>query len=1581
MAKSKDSSPKDPAALAFSAVENALVQPVETSAAEDKPAAKSKASKNSPKPTSRTRSAERIAERAAGIANDDRSSATGILYSLQSKPNNTPYWVALLASIIWGGIIGVLGAFRYADTIANTELLSATVRTPEFAAYVALLVIPILAFFAIAVMTRRANDLRLAASTMTQAAMRLTEPEATASQQIKTVGQAVRREVNAIGDGLDRALSRASELEVMVHNEVNSLERTYADNELRMRALIEELAAQRHAVVTNSDRVRDAISDVHSDFSNQLETVGSEFVSQMKTVGGDITSTIELQSATAKSAVEAAGLTIDGAIADRTSSFENIIQNRQTDLETSLEDSVEKLNIVVDERTAALASAVATRSSELDEILLTRTGELDQSLQGRTDALNQSLDSRTQHFDNAISTRTTELETALESRTDHFNQLVSERSESVAELIAQKTSSFTASFDEKADLLTSALNNGSEAFTGQVDNRILALTSTFEDGASTIAASVDTESAKLSSVLRATGESVLVGMSLRGEEISEQLETMSGKLSDGILGNAENAQAQLSTFSQRFDETLSIQSNNLESSVQSALLQIGGVLEERTDEARNLLMSAGDETVSQLTSRVDEVAVILDSRLKSMDEIVGDKGNKLIDTIDNNSRTLTANAKALEDTLNSQTNNISERLQSNASQLGAMMQQRTQELSTAFDQSGATFRENIDASLREVNETMESRTGQVSTMIESKVAEVNENLGKEIDGAIARLSDAEYGVAGKVTTAMDSIEQSTERLANRVENAVDKSTGVFDAATDHFDQTVAQRVGLTQDALTSSTSTLTQTIENFDQTVAQRVAATKEGLAASTTQFGKSFDEFDQRLAQRVASSQEGISASSDALGRTIDEKVGTLPDMISERANATAERLNEINSSVSGALDKTMSNIDEGASRIAATLEQKIVNMTSDISGDVEVTATRMDQIVRSAMSELQMVSTKLEDLVEVRGIATAQELADKASAMNRVVAVQSETLTKLIDKKAEELETRIGNHQNILSAALENSALSAEEIMARSTTKIESDVNRSLSKLNESNTLLQQVLETSGGNLSALENSIGKHTAQYSDAVRDALTGTDDAGRLMGEHVDALQSTISGLLAEVGDVKSTLEGQAHGFTDAANELTSASMVSIDTIEGGRTALEALAHGFANRAEEIDIRLRTFAQTLATSVGEAEERIAVTQERLDETVRGATNTVSNNLRTLTETAGIEGQRAQTAVQQTQQALVDEMHEAMRQATAQFNETANAMRDTAGQMNQELHATRDELQRGMLELPDETKASAAAMRRVVAEQIEALSELNNIVNAQSSSHSFTAPVSAPRREQVRQEPVRQEPIRTQPAPARPTTQRAAPAANLIPDLQTPHAASREDDISSEQIAALLERQIEQEQRHNEAPRPAPQYNPQRAAPAAQPLAQAPQAPAPSPAAPRETANTEDGDNWVRSLLRNASANQETAGNQRKASSLASLTAEIIGAVEQSALEEAWLRYQNGETGVFSRRLYTLAGQGTYDDVRKKLKRDETFAATAQEYMSEFEQLLRDAARGANPVGDTQAQLTSDRGKVYTMLAHAYGRLG
>ena len=72
-------------------------------------------------------------------------------------------------------------------------------------------------------------------------------------------------------------------------------------------------------------------------------------------------------------------------------------------------------------------------------------------------------------------------------------------------------------------------------------------------------------------------------------------------------------------------------------------------------------------------------------------------------------------------------------------------------------------------------------------------------------------------------------------------------------------------------------------------------------------------------------------------------------------------------------------------------------------------------------------------------------------------------------------------------------------------------------------------------------------------------------------------------------------------------------------------------------------------------------------------------------------------------------------HEMFTQAADRFAEVVEGLKHMAGDMQRELEATRSELRKGILELPQETADSAAQMRRVIVDQIEALAELNRIV--------------------------------------------------------------------------------------------------------------------------------------------------------------------------------------------------------------------------------------------------------------------------
>jgi len=203
-------------------------------------------------------------------ANDDRASIGQIMQSLQRRPARTPFVIASLFTALWT-IAAV--ALVYGFSAQLRQISSEAGWAPTAIGLSGAFGAPIVFFYALASMVARLNDLRIVSNSMATAALRFAEPEIIARDSIVTVGQAIRREVAAMGDGVERALARAAELETLVNNEVAALERAYNDNEVRIRNLLDGLAQQRETLVGQAEQVRNAITNVHLDLSHDITTV------------------------------------------------------------------------------------------------------------------------------------------------------------------------------------------------------------------------------------------------------------------------------------------------------------------------------------------------------------------------------------------------------------------------------------------------------------------------------------------------------------------------------------------------------------------------------------------------------------------------------------------------------------------------------------------------------------------------------------------------------------------------------------------------------------------------------------------------------------------------------------------------------------------------------------------------------------------------------------------------------------------------------------------------------------------------------------------------------------------------------------------------------------------------------------------------------------------------------------------------------------------------------------------------------------------------------------------------------------
>ena len=227
--------------------------------------------------------------------------------------------------------------------------------------------VPLILFWAFAVMVRRAQDMRLAAQGMAEVAARLADPENLAQNRVMSVGQAIRREVAAMGEGIERTLARAVELETLVHSEVNQLERSYSDNEARIRSLVDGLGNEREAVVGHAERVRASITGANETLKDQLSTASDIIRDSILGASTKLSMTINSSGDALIDRINDSGNSVFDSIGSRLDSlsdrittsgeaFASLLDTRIATLQQTSDSVTRSLSDMLEERTSGMVS-------------------------------------------------------------------------------------------------------------------------------------------------------------------------------------------------------------------------------------------------------------------------------------------------------------------------------------------------------------------------------------------------------------------------------------------------------------------------------------------------------------------------------------------------------------------------------------------------------------------------------------------------------------------------------------------------------------------------------------------------------------------------------------------------------------------------------------------------------------------------------------------------------------------------------------------------------------------------------------------------------------------------------------------------------------------------------------------------------------------------------------------------------------------------------------------------------------------------------------------------------------------------
>src|SRR6266849_299232 len=316
-------------------------------------------------------------------ANDDRQSVGRMLRTLQRRPSRRPYVIAGIFAVGWIAAGIVLGMAQLGTE--PVQLIGENGIALQLYGFAAVLIMPVAFLFLLANLVSRAQELRIIGRSMTDTAVRFAEPETIAKESIVSVGQAIRREVAAMGDGVERALARA-----------------YNDNELRIRGLIEDLANQRDTMVTQAEQVRSAISGVHVGLTQDIGSVSELIAASVTDAAQRITRSLAEKGEHITLALGRAGDSMIDAIGERGGDLLEQLNSTSAEATRTLESATERLTSSIHVKTEHISEEFGELATKLSNLLSSRLDQVADGFTHRTTGLTAGIAEKAQDITDAL---------------------------------------------------------------------------------------------------------------------------------------------------------------------------------------------------------------------------------------------------------------------------------------------------------------------------------------------------------------------------------------------------------------------------------------------------------------------------------------------------------------------------------------------------------------------------------------------------------------------------------------------------------------------------------------------------------------------------------------------------------------------------------------------------------------------------------------------------------------------------------------------------------------------------------------------------------------------------------------------------------------------------------------------------------------------------------------------------------------------------------------------------------------------------------------------------------------------------
>jgi len=890
--------------------------------------------------------------RLATPANDDLPSIGGLIFALQQRPSRTPFLIALGASVAWF-IIGGFFAFGLISAQVSAGGVSGMVGSASALTAAVAILVPIVIFWFLALLVWRAQELRLMASAMTEVAVRLAEPDKLAEQSVASVGQTIRRQVAAMNDAISRAIGRASELETMVHSEVAALERSYGENEIRVRNLISELATEREALANNSQRVSEALKGVGAQVARDISTASSTIDKKLAERGLQLTELLVSRSSEAAEQVHKA-------------------QTRVTEAVPGLLERLSKeqgrLSQVIEGATQNLAA--------LESVVVQRTTSLDKTMKERTEALQTSLASRIKGLETSVAQGAILLDKTLKDRTDAFATSIGQGTAGLDKTMKDRTEALNASVAQGVVVLEKTLKDRTEAFTGLVSQGAVLFDNTLKQRTEALTVTIGQGAAALDKTLKDRTEAFVASVGHGA-----------GQLDKALRDRTEAFTSLASQGAVVLDKTLQERTNALADSIGQGAAMLDKTLIDRTGAFNAMVDQRALLLDKQLIDRTGAFAAALDQRASLLDKSLHDRTSQFIAAINQGTMALDKSlaeraegftnslfqrVRALETAISQQTGTLDKTMTERAQAVIMALAERLKAIDATFSQRTTETDRMLGEHARATEATFGKQTAQLNQVLANNSAMIRQTadqVGAQSKEAVSILTSQTQTLRDVSRGLLEQIHGLTQRFENQGQailtaaKALDSSNTKIDSILEGRHQAII--------ALLHTVNTKAKDLDNMMRSYAGMLENAMSGAEARAKQVGSALARDTAGQAQQALAQIERLREEAQAhTARAVGDLKGSFETIITQIGRQLEQ--------MRGQFDNTSRGMREAAKQTATDLDGMRQDMQKRMESMPEHTAQATAAIRKALTDQLK----EIESITPVLTRAATQNVAAQVQA-----------------------------------------------------------------------------------------------------------------------------------------------------------------------------------------------------------------------------------------------------------------------------------------------------------------------------------------------------------------------------------------------------------------------------------------------------------------------------------------------------------------------------------------------------------------------------------------------------------------------